>query len=79
MFHLIFSCFRSHFYEEYYKKFFRNRLLAKAKLPILPIFEPIFTFSVLVECYAHVTKKNNGKIGLKIAQIGNLVALGDGF
>ena len=55
---------------------------------ILPIFEPtvlsdrreeIFTFSVLVECYAHVTKKNNGKIGLKIAQIGNLVAFGDGF
>ena len=25
-------------------RFFRTRLLAKAKLPILPIFNPIFTF-----------------------------------
>ena len=84
--------------------FFRNRLLEKAKLPILPIFNPIlptslsdckeeifeptvlfdrreeiYAFSVLVECYAHVAKKNNGKIGSKIGKIGNLVALGDGF
>ena len=86
------------------QSFFRNRLLAKAKLPILPIFNPIFTFLCAKASIGKTGKKQNknkkkqiftlcalcvlcvlelnvkiGKIGLKIAQIGNLVAFGDGF